>query len=63
MIYRQFIRSIDGVTVTKLNESITLIATAISPDLGNILVADSLAYELVYEIIFMVVELLALLYG
>lgn len=50
---------IDGVTITKLNESIPLIATAISPDLGNILVADSLAYELVYEIIFMVVRIVS----
>lgn len=50
---------IDGVTITKLNDSIALIAGSMFPDLKNVLVADSLAYELMYELIFMVLRIVS----
>ncbi len=50
---------VDGVTITKLNDSIALIAGSIFPDMENVIVSGSLAYELVYELIFMVIRIVS----
>lgn len=50
---------IKGVVITKLNESITMLAGVISPSMETIVVSGSLAYEAVYEFIFMVIRIVS----